>query len=316
MKKTFFTIIIILITSVGIAKTVSIDSAPRNYEKIKAAKKQFDQLTKKENSLSCTVPNSDFDSWTDIILVNSHGDTIGFTTPSPWFPVACFASAIDSSTPINIEPGKIDSVNFGARIFVDSNKLGADMAVIITCDGRPTSISTMLKCSVDISSTLFIEASLNHYDADLDSTISVGYAYTELYGTLPVIDLEMNIHYFDSTTPADTIFLYFSYLHGEPGDEVIFDQVKLNFKNNGIEKEKTSDMLVYPNPASHYLNIELEEIGQKATGTITDITGKIIERINITEPKFMWSVNAFDPGIYFLKIEDEKKVYVKKFIKE
>ncbi len=77
-----------------------------------------------------------------------------------------------------------------------------------------------------------------------------------------------------------------------------------------------NDIKLYPNPVKNRLNIECEtDIGIKAIGTITSVSGKIIKQFSASGLSVI-DVSDLATGIYILNISDSKKVRVHKFIKE
>ena len=71
--------------------------------------------------------------------------------------------------------------------------------------------------------------------------------------------------------------------------------------------------LVYPNPVKDYLNISTS---RESTGNvkITSASGALIRNIKIEKQRV--DVSSLPTGVYFISIETEKAVIVKKFIKE
>jgi hypothetical protein len=67
----------------------------------------------------------------------------------------------------------------------------------------------------------------------------------------------------------------------------------------------SSALMVYPVPASDFITIRSD--GDFSTYTITDITGKIVQRDFIFDstPEQTISVSELSPGIYFLNLENQ-----------
>ncbi len=78
-----------------------------------------------------------------------------------------------------------------------------------------------------------------------------------------------------------------------------------------IKKEREKELHVYPNPASNYLIID--DVNNKG-GKIIDVTGKIIKTINPNTNTL--DIKDIPKGIYFIQIKEDKKVIMKKFVKE
>lgn len=72
---------------------------------------------------------------------------------------------------------------------------------------------------------------------------------------------------------------------------------------------------IYPNPANGVLNIELPT-GRSATLTITEITGRVLLRTDMTAIYNCINIESLMPGVYLLKMESEERQQTFKFIKQ
>ena len=81
----------------------------------------------------------------------------------------------------------------------------------------------------------------------------------------------------------------------------------------GISETETGKINLYPNPVKDELTIENGELTINKI-TIADLSGKSIQQINGSQKQI--NVSALSSGIYFVKIETDKGVVTKKFIKE
>jgi len=86
---------------------------------------------------------------------------------------------------------------------------------------------------------------------------------------------------------------------------------------NGVNEspEYLKTVLLYPNPAQNKLNISTEE---KLTAySISDISGRIVISGAINNKQhFETEITSLSAGIYYLRLETEKGIAVKKFVKE
>ncbi|MFN0189632.1 MAG: T9SS type A sorting domain-containing protein [Bacteroidia bacterium] len=70
--------------------------------------------------------------------------------------------------------------------------------------------------------------------------------------------------------------------------------------------EKRFKVSVYPNPATEYINIKLEEMSEvKHIIYLTDITGRMIETITLSSLETRLEFTSMAPGKYILKIASE-----------
>lgn len=86
--------------------------------------------------------------------------------------------------------------------------------------------------------------------------------------------------------------------------EGIFDQVKAS-----------SEVSVYPNPAKDYFIIAFEKMLKKAEMSISDITGKVIYKAELSETeKTEVETKTFAEGIYFLQLRVADHIETKKIV--
>ena len=71
---------------------------------------------------------------------------------------------------------------------------------------------------------------------------------------------------------------------------------------------------LYPNPASTFINIELEDITATRV-TILDMNGKILQSENILDNKTTINISNLVSGIYFMQITTDKGKVSKKVVK-
>ena len=77
----------------------------------------------------------------------------------------------------------------------------------------------------------------------------------------------------------------------------------------------SSEVKVFPNPASEIVSISLKNVSDKISLNIYDVMGRIVKQQDFDDKKdIRLSVEDFQPGIYYLKISDGKKQTTKKLI--
>lgn len=81
----------------------------------------------------------------------------------------------------------------------------------------------------------------------------------------------------------------------------IYNQEKLRFK-------------IFPNPCTFFLEVEIDNITSNTRLQITDVLGKIIQNQKLESSITKINTSSFSKGIYFLKISDENKKSIRKFI--
>jgi len=72
---------------------------------------------------------------------------------------------------------------------------------------------------------------------------------------------------------------------------------------------------IYPNPVSQYLNIETKNLQGPFFFNISDINGKIVFKEKMQQNKITIDLSFLLPGIYFIKISNNRYINYSKFIK-
>ncbi|MCO6495911.1 MAG: T9SS type A sorting domain-containing protein [Bacteroidetes bacterium] len=90
-----------------------------------------------------------------------------------------------------------------------------------------------------------------------------------------------------------------------------------NNNNSVLIFDNSSNIIVYPNPASNFVNIKFDN---SATGNkvivIKDLSGRTIESFNTDENNLNISLSSYQSGIYIVNIASEKANTVIKLVKE
>lgn len=76
----------------------------------------------------------------------------------------------------------------------------------------------------------------------------------------------------------------------------------------------SSEIKVFPNPASEMVTISKVADSGKTLVSIYDVMGRVVKQLDFKEKELQLSVENFQPGIYYLKISEGKKQTTKKLI--
>lgn len=107
---------------------------------------------------------------------------------------------------------------------------------------------------------------------------------------------------------------------GNKQEQIISPAFKITEINLGVEEVNPSSFIVYPNPFTNEINIQLPETTKgNYTFKVTDLSGKTIDNQNRnadTAKSFIWNGASFPKGTYILSIENNGKTIAKKVIKK
>jgi len=96
-------------------------------------------------------------------------------------------------------------------------------------------------------------------------------------------------------------------------DNFSISQGALSLEENGL----SSALILSPNPASTYVNIDFNEYISSGFLMIRDLTGKVIRRQAISaRQQAKLDVSILPAGVYFVELESENTSGVTRFIKE
>ena len=84
---------------------------------------------------------------------------------------------------------------------------------------------------------------------------------------------------------------------------------------NTVEIVNTINFSIYPNPAREFLIIKSTELSNSTLAIIYDISGKEILSQTINNGESKIRIDMLKNGVYFLKIKNNDKMNVLKFIK-
>jgi hypothetical protein len=82
----------------------------------------------------------------------------------------------------------------------------------------------------------------------------------------------------------------------------------------GIEETKANALRAYPNPADDYLIIDVPESGYQ-TLIVTDIVGRTMEQLSISDLSVVLNVRQYKDGVYIIKLMGKDNALVTQFVK-
>jgi hypothetical protein len=104
---------------------------------------------------------------------------------------------------------------------------------------------------------------------------------------------------------------------------IVFKSTEANMDSTAVTKPHTDNLgemkiIIYPNPTSGKLSVELENIPNGETGEIAmyNMEGRLIQQTGSLEPINHLDLSTYQKGIYILRITVGQKVSEWKVIKQ
>ena len=136
------------------------------------------------------------------------------------------------------------------------------------------------------------------------------------YQTIPENEIK-NLSYIPGTRwPVQASFIYSS------SDGVNFAQhsALVNFTGtNGInDNSNPNDIIVFPDPASIFINVKILGLQKGKTNNISlyTVQGELLTRKLSTGELTQFDISGFTPGVYIIKVESLEGIRISKFIKK
>jgi hypothetical protein len=82
------------------------------------------------------------------------------------------------------------------------------------------------------------------------------------------------------------------------------------------EMSNIKDFSIFPNPASDNINIETTTQGNNTIITIYNLHGQQLMQCEMKETKTQIDISSLAQGMYFVKIESDEGIAVRKIVKE
>jgi hypothetical protein len=83
-----------------------------------------------------------------------------------------------------------------------------------------------------------------------------------------------------------------------------------------LADEAPTSLMLYPNPASDYINVKVSTGTRVGTISIYNMGGELVKVLDINGEERDIDISDIAKGTYIISVEDEKETLVKKFIKQ
>jgi len=146
-------------------------------------------------------------------------------------------------------------------------------------------------------------------------------AGTYWWGAASLEDVQMdNLDslYYSLTVKTDdktgTFHLRYAIGYTDAVNDTVSDPYPITISEpSGVDKKLKEKILIYPNPASRYLFISCGDI-MEGEITLTDNSGRIVLRKNITSQNESLNIEKLSPGIYFATVIADGNKWAEKII--
>ncbi len=100
------------------------------------------------------------------------------------------------------------------------------------------------------------------------------------------------------------------------GNNLYIDNINIDLLTGTQTFEAKNYITVYPNPSTGLITISLPENSPHSQLTILNLSGQELLHQITTEPTTTINVSALPPGVYFVRLQNEKTIQTGKFIKQ
>ena len=109
---------------------------------------------------------------------------------------------------------------------------------------------------------------------------------------------------------------YYARVQAVCGDEETSDWSEtIGFMITGIDDHLLNSITLYPNPANDVINVQCTMNNVKSV-EVTDVYGKVINTLTVTDNPTQINVSGLASGIYFVRVTTEEGVVTKSFVKK
>jgi len=274
-----------------------------------------------------TIPNAGFETWSSMGTYNNPvgWDNLNMMTSSasvytcekgtPGSPGTAYLKLTSKTiSGMGVMPGVAVSG------VIDQNTFQPKSGFPFTA--QPQSLTGKWQHMIYGNSQGFIDVKLTRWDATMNMRVNVAAGHVNLSGmAMSWANFTIPLTYTDFNAP-DTCIIVMSASGLNPTnlDYLWVDNLAFAGSVTGIkENNSSSNILVYPNPASSILNINLSALkGKSSTIKIFDAQGKLLQEVKNVINNIATSIDIddFAKGYYILNVVSNSETITKQFIKE
>lgn len=170
-------------------------------------------------------------------------------------------------------------------------------------DGKP--VSRVISFPVNGNTKITVMGMSSSSSADRNLIIAAGKKETEV-GKFPALGASISKGEYTYTGVATTIYLF------SPSSGVNLYYLKATALATGLNKQTVPEFKVFPNPASGYISIGVNEPGEIG---IYNIAGSLLKQQMISSSQNIVNISYLHSGIYFVKMMNNKSMTQKLIIR-
>lgn len=132
-------------------------------------------------------------------------------------------------------------------------------------------------------------------------------------------ELTVPISYDVEDLVCDSLMIMFvssPFMNANSSTEMYIDDISFEFDYMSVESTERIRMSLYPNPASDYLLVSIENQTDLYDLTVYDVNGRQVKKLEHLIGETRMVVNELSAGTYFLKVQQKGNTTVRKFVVE
>ncbi len=280
------------------------------------------------------IPNAGLEHWSNF----------SYEDPSDWWTTNLF-QVLGGQSPSIVKTTDAHSGNFALSLTSGTiDAFGGDTLTLLTngsfgingpeggdaYSDRPVKLSGYYKYTPVANDSALVLMRLSKWNTANNMQDSIGGVVATLGPASSYTKFSLDIGYNLSYNP-DTVILAFAasdYIDinniYHPGSELILDDLAFEFPN-GVSlpvKEALSGTIVYPNPSTGTLYIDLSGKGDASSDIRLynligkDMTNQVISNYDMAKNRYLLNIESLESGIYIYIIQENGKTHSGKFTKQ
>ncbi len=189
----------------------------------------------------------------------------------------------------------------------------------------PTAMKVWVKYlpPVGVNDTMIIR--VGAYKAGEDCRLIMGTlpsSYGQYVGTQRIeeyTELTIPIDYDETDVVCDSLMIMFSsttFQHANINTELYVDDISFDFDYISVESRERIKMQLYPNPATEYLTVSVDNQASSYDLFVYDLNGKQVKSLSQQNGESRLFVGDLSAGTYFLKVQQDGNETARKFVVE